>query len=106
MVSRFRHEEGPDLNQIRAEAKALVEVLDQLTEEDKACRWTPESQHAMTVLLRRLLADLDSLDGRSKVEYRTMVRGLDMWGIHDGVLAERLVALSTAMRALTQRPDQ
>lgn len=62
--------------------------------------WTTEAQEGTLALLGRLKNDIgNGVDVSEKPEYRSMLRGLDHWGIESGAVMESIGELSQVIRS-------
>ena len=66
-----------------------------LSQQDMACGWRDKSKEAMLKFFMTMLQDIKKKPPQIKVEYMTLARGLDAWGIEDGILAEMAYKISS-----------
>jgi len=87
-----------DKTQIESDLESLIKKLESpLTEMDFSCGWTEGAQAATLELLREIGNDLQS--GKI-LPHLNLGRGLDHWGIEEGVLLEEICRLSNRLRSL------
>jgi|GEM_PF-6334263 len=87
-----------DVTQIKSDLESLIKKLENpLTEMDFNCGWTEGAQTATLKLLR----DIDNDLQRGKtLPHLNLGRGLDHWGVEEGVLLEEISRLSNKLRSL------
>ena|SRR6266850_2685377 len=71
-----------------------------LTEEDRRNGWTERGRQAMVAFFERMLRDIHSGESLMPLEYRTILRGLDHWGVMDGSLLDQAAEISNEVAAL------
>jgi hypothetical protein len=77
-----------------------------LSAEEADCGWTEASKRAIEKFVIHLKLDTEN-DPLSfnKIEYKTVLRGLDHWGISSGKLYETLSEVSTFCRNRSKHLD-
>ena len=84
-----------DLKSIQAQIKDIITKLSKsLSNEDLACGWREQSREAMLKFFKTMFEDLEKNPPRIKIEYMTIARGLDHWGIDGGRLEEQAIKIS------------
>ena len=87
-----------NLDTIISQIEEIVERLSMpLSPEDINCGWRDKSKEAMIRFFRTMLSDFQNKPPRIKIEYMTIARGLDAWGIDGGILEEKAIKISRAV---------
>lgn len=81
--------------------KLIKRLSNSLSQEELDNGWTEDSRQAMLMFFETLRSDLRSgLDVSEKLEYRSIARGMDHWGISDGQLLNDATEISSEIRKL------
>ncbi len=99
---------------MRDARRLLLELVQRISEEmasplrpeELEHGWTEESRQAMMVFFERLREDVEGgVRLCQRLEYSTILRGLDHWGITEGRMHERASQISTAVREVIDREE-
>jgi hypothetical protein len=74
-----------------------------LTEEDVQSGWTERARDAMIVFFDRMLRDVHTGQSLMPLEYRTILRGLDHWGVVAGELFDKAAEISANVAVLIRQ---
>ena len=89
-----------DLKNLRINVDRLVQLLSEPVSADEAnCGWSMPAKEGMRKFMTKLLSDIDHDPFfYQKLEYRTIARGLDHWGVLSGQLCDELTDISSLIR--------
>jgi hypothetical protein len=80
--------------------EVLLHLRSGLSEEDVRSGWTERAREAMIVFFDRMLRDVHTGQSLMPLEYRTILRGLDHWGVMEGELFDQSAEISGTVAVL------
>ena len=84
-----------------------IELSKPFSEEDLKGGWSEKSRQSCIKLFKQMESDLrdKNINLKNKIEYITLVRGLDYWGITKGKLFEQALTISSKINDVAKKEN-